>query len=685
MSTTLRRGTLQLHRWTGLTLGLLLLFLALTGMSLLFRAELEPLAEPALHHAQACASPLSLDRLRAVAQAAHPQVALDRIEIGAQGRPVNVRFIDKIGVYLDPCSGAMLGQQHRWGGLFNTFEQLHRFRFIDSSELGNFFTGSTAMAAVFVFALGGLVIWWPATGKALRRSLKPNLKLKGRAFDLSLHRTVGAYASLVLLIVALTALPIAFKWARAALYVATGSVEAPPRPGPRAVVPGSQRIGVDAAWQRARMLVPGVEEASLIYPRKPGDPYEIQLLGPDAPNPEAVSMVYLDAYSAAVLRFEPYAQSSAGNKIYRFANALHKGEVGGLPVQMLLFLGILGVPVLGYTGASSYLRKRLAAQPLAGAQMLKVDRVRVEAAGIRSFELAALDGRRLPPYEPGAHITVHLASGLARQYSLCGDPAQRDRYVIAVKRCADSRGGSRGMHDEVVEGQVLQISGPRNNFRLEAAASHSVLIAAGIGITPILAMARHLLSIGASFELHYVGRSREEMAFHSLLGGPAFAKHVRLHAGVARQCLPELLASVLASPARGAHLYICGPRPFMVEVGVQATRADWLARNIHIEFFRGDPAAAAADPGHAFDIKLARSGGCLTVPPGKSILQVLGEAGVATASSCREGVCGSCQTEVLAGTPEHRDCFLDEAERRSGKTIMLCVSRAKTSELVLDL
>ncbi len=270
-----------------------------------------------------------------------------------------------------------------------------------------------------------------------------------------------------------------------------------------------------------------------------------------------------------------------------------------------------------------------------------------------------------------------------RQYSLCNNPAETDRYVIAVKRVPDSRGGSEAMHDRVDEGDVLSISGPRNHFPIEASARHHLLLAGGIGITPLLCMARHLQHRGESFALQYFTRSIEQTAFHDVLSGPEFRGKVTFHYAVEPERLREYLHKLLRQRPPGAHLYVCGPRPFMNLVE-EIAGVTWPPEAIHIEYFTADPMASAG-PREPFDITLARSGMTLTVPADKSIVQVLAAQGVDNLTSCEQGVCGTCLTGVLEGVPDHRDAFLSENERKANDKMLVCVSRAKSKSLVLDL
>jgi vanillate O-demethylase ferredoxin subunit len=682
MTSSVRTRILQVHRWSGLTLGLLMLFLSITGLALVFRAQLEPAVDVAARPLAGCAAPLALDTLIANARAAHSTGALEVVKIHAESEPTMVRFSDDVEVFVHPCSGAVMGQQPRWGGVFGTLEQWHRFRFLDSADVGNFITGGAALVMALLMAIGGIVVWWPRSLRTLKTAATLRPHLKGRAFDLNLHRTAGFYASLVILAVALTSLPLAFKWVRHGINTVVGSPEAPKKPksSPSA---DARALSLGTLWERAQPLVGHPSEAVLQVAKKKTDPVEIYVIEEGAPHPNARSYFYFDAYSGATLRAEPYATSSLGNKIYRWSASIHSGEVGGVFAQLLQFLGILAVPVLAYSGIRSWLRRRYAVAADAPALAVRVRAVRAEADDIKSFELVSADATPLPPFTAGSHIDVKVDEGLTRQYSLCNDPAEKNRYVIAVKRAADSRGGSRTLHERIEPGDLLRISAPRNHFPLQPSARHHLLLAAGIGITPLLSMARQLQAAGESFALHYFARSIGQTAFHEELSRPAFCGKVSFHYAVERERQREYLRNVLWHRPQGAHLYICGPRGFMDAVETTAA-ATWPPEAVHVEYFNADPLAAAG-PQQEFEIALQRSRCSLKVPAGTSIATVLARNGIACFTSCEQGVCGSCLTGVLDGEPDHRDAFLSPAERREGKKIMVCVSRAKGRGLVLDL
>lgn len=356
-----------------------------------------------------------------------------------------------------------------------------------------------------------------------------------------------------------------------------------------------------------------------------------------------------------------------------------------MSAQLLLqFMAILAVPVLlvlGWNGVRGRLRGRHPARTRATSLTVRVRRIVDETADIKSFELVRADGSALPAWSAGAHIDVRLDDETVRQYSLCGVPGARDAYRIAVKNAADSRGGSRAMHRRVGVGDTLVIGGPRNHFALVDGARHHVLIAAGIGITPLLAMAYELQARGASYELHYFTRSVAETAFHRELSAPPYAGRVNFHHAVGAG-LRELLRQRLGPCSAGHHLYMCGPRRF-TQVVDEVTAGSWPPEAIHVEYFgAGAPAAA---PNGAFEVRLQRSKRTIAVAADCSIVDALCAHGIAVATSCREGVCGTCLTGVIAGTPDHRDLFLSAQERQAGNKMTICVSRAKSAQLVLDL
>ncbi|MBK5003210.1 oxidoreductase [Pseudomonas sp. S31] len=305
-----------------------------------------------------------------------------------------------------------------------------------------------------------------------------------------------------------------------------------------------------------------------------------------------------------------------------------------------------------------------------------------EAQGICSFELVAADGGLLPAFSAGAHIDVHLPDGLVRQYSLCNHPEERHRYLIGVLDDPASRGGSRSLHAGVREGASLRISEPRNLFPLVEDARRSLLFAGGIGITPILCMAEQLSHSGADFELHYCARSADRAAFVERIRCSPFADRLFVHFDEQPETALDI-AQVLGNPQADAHLYVCGPGGFMQHVLESARSQGWPECNLHREYF----AAAAVDTSSdgSFSVQVGSTGQVFEVPADQSVAQVLERHGIEIAMSCEQGICGTCLTRVLQGTPDHRDLFMTEEEQALNDQFTPCCSRSKTPLLVLDI
>ncbi|MDZ5456919.1 PDR/VanB family oxidoreductase [Azohydromonas lata] len=318
--------------------------------------------------------------------------------------------------------------------------------------------------------------------------------------------------------------------------------------------------------------------------------------------------------------------------------------------------------------------------------MMKVviTRKRQEAQGIFSFELASEDGRALPAFSAGSHIDVHVPGGPVRQYSLCNDPTETHRYLIAVLRDPASRGGSDGMHERVHEGNTLEISAPRNHFALAHEARRSLLLAGGIGVTPIVCMAERLAVLGADFEMHYAARSREGTAFVDRIQASDFANQVHFHFDDGDPGQKLDLGTVLSKADIDTHLYVCGPKGFMDAVLGMARAQGWGEEQLHWEFFAGADAVPRADDG-SFEVQLASSGRVISIAPDETVVQALSNAGVEIMVSCEQGVCGTCLTRVLQGEVDHRDAYLTPEEQAANDQFTPCCSRSKSARLVLDL
>jgi vanillate O-demethylase ferredoxin subunit len=315
-------------------------------------------------------------------------------------------------------------------------------------------------------------------------------------------------------------------------------------------------------------------------------------------------------------------------------------------------------------------------------EMLKVivRKREVQGADVVVLDLTRADGGTLPRFDAGAHVDIHVAPGVIRQYSLCSDPADSSLYRLGVLKDPASRGGSLGVHDTLLEGAEVQISVPRNHFPLAEDAQRSLLIGGGIGITPMIAMAYALHAQGRDFELHYCARSRSTSAFVAELQAAPFAAQVQLHFD--DEANPLDLTGVLAQPAlHGVHVYTCGPAGFMDWIIAGAVQAGYSEAQIHREYFQLD----VDNSGAGFEVVAARSGKTVTVAEGQTILQALAEVGIDIEISCEQGVCGTCLCDVLEGEPDHRDVYFTDDEKAANDAILVCCSRSKSSRLVLDI
>lgn len=310
---------------------------------------------------------------------------------------------------------------------------------------------------------------------------------------------------------------------------------------------------------------------------------------------------------------------------------------------------------------------------------LEITAARPVAAGVRSLHLERSDHTPLPIWDPGAHIDLVLPNGLVRQYSLCGDIRDVDAYEVAVLLAPDSRGGSECVHNSLQVGDVLPVGGPRNHFPFAVGSGErAVFIAGGIGITPILPMIRKAEEEGIEWRLVYGGRSRDSMAYLDELRryGP------RVQLMPEDECGRLDLQTLLGTPRPDTHVFCCGPTGLLD--AVQQLCETWPDGSLHMERFAAGSTDEAADA-TGFTVVAERSGVVCEVAADESITDALGRAGIVVPTSCKEGLCGTCETKVIAGVPDHRDFLLGVADRESGATMMICVSRANTPELVLDL
>lgn len=315
---------------------------------------------------------------------------------------------------------------------------------------------------------------------------------------------------------------------------------------------------------------------------------------------------------------------------------------------------------------------------------LVLRQVRMEATGINSYEFVDPDGNELPGFTAGAHIDVHIAPGVIRQYSLCNDPQERHRYVVAVLRDETGRGGSRGMHETLRVPNRIKVSVPRNNFTLAEVASKFILLAGGIGVTPLKAMVHHLESKRIDYDLHYCAKGPQYAAFEAELKSIARSGKIYCHFDGGNPKNGLDIVKLLKHPEPDTHIYYCGPAGFMQACADAA--AHWPQELVHCEHFKApvQKAPAASDaPVVGYLVELAQSGKKLTVAPDQNLAEVLQQAGAPVETSCQSGLCGTCKVRYLAGVVDHQDFILDESERQSVMTP--CVSRCSGGTLVLDL
>jgi ferredoxin-NADP reductase len=309
---------------------------------------------------------------------------------------------------------------------------------------------------------------------------------------------------------------------------------------------------------------------------------------------------------------------------------------------------------------------------------LVVREAQIVADGVMVLTLADPNGGELPPWTPGAHIDFVFGDELVRQYSLCSSPSKPDVWRVGVLRAADSRGGSERVHGALTSGAIVRVRGPRNHFPL-VASSRYLFIAGGIGITPLLPMIAEADASGADWRLLYGGRERASMAFLGELA--QYGDRVKIVPQDEEGMLD--LESVLGTPQPNTLVYCCGPEGLLG--AVEKFCEKWPSGSLHLERFSAKPQDPAAEADAAFELVLQRSGLTLEVPPDKSVLTVIREAGVSVLASCLEGVCGTCETEVIEGDVDHRDSVLNEEEQASNEYMMVCVSRCRSPRLVLDL
>lgn len=313
---------------------------------------------------------------------------------------------------------------------------------------------------------------------------------------------------------------------------------------------------------------------------------------------------------------------------------------------------------------------------------LKVRSICLQAEGIHAFELVHPDDEPLPHVTAGAHVDVHLPGGLVRSYSLAGDPSNRTQWILGVLRESKGRGGSKAMHESLRVGETVQIAAPRNAFALSDDAQHSILLAGGIGITPIKSMAHTLAREGRSFELHYCARGLRQAAFVEELRRVVPSDRLHFHFDGGDPTRNLNLKSLLQNPSQGQHVYFCGPAGFM-QACDDATN-HWARGTVHSEHFKvPESPKETSVQADTFEVKLARTGLTVQVQPNQTIVRAIELAGFRVPTSCLSGLCGACKVDYLDGEVDHRDFILSDEEKK--RCLTVCVSRSKSQCLVLDI
>jgi vanillate O-demethylase ferredoxin subunit len=681
---TTRSILISVHRWIGLTVGVLLLLQGLTGATVVFREDLNR----ALHYSDLTVIPagptLPVQSLLDEVRALHPTLNVVRIEYPKDADEAFWFRMERPGggairyVSVDQYRGTITRDASliHWPAHF-VFE-LHQALLIGPA--GEQIVGIEA-AGLLTLAILGPILWWPG-GRQLRRGFSVTFGAGSYRGTRDLHRVAGVIVAVVLITTATTGMLVV--WRTEVQSLLPKSVPMTIRPAPtvavRAAVPFRP---VDEFVARAHARFGDSLIKSVRFPGGHGRVIAVYLQAAGTTRPRATDQIWFNRYTGEQLGIYEAAALPAATTFLDWMLPVHSGQALGTPGRVLFLICGLTLSGLALTGLLQwFLRRRLERHPAGSALEVIVARAWEETPRIRAIELRAADGRELPPFTAGAHVDVHLPNGLIRQYSIWSDPADRMRYCIAVLREEGSRGGSIAIH-ALRAGATLRIGAPRNSFPLHDSSATSLLIAGGIGITPILAMAAQLGRLGRPFQVHYCARRRSDAAFvprlsDALVGAGSLSMHFGDEPEPGRF---DVRLALSAAPA-DSHVYVCGPLRLIEAVQKGARALGWSSDRVHAELFQ--PAQPPVDS-RPFELQLQRSGRTLHVPADRTALDVLDESGISVPSSCRQGLCGTCATTVLEGTPEHHDRVLTAIERTRGKLFTPCCSRARSTRLVLDL
>lgn len=620
------------------------------------------------------------------------------------GKPVGQVASDGRLFRFDAATGAMAGAPSKASipplslpSLRNTVKDVHRMRVFSQWAL---IVDVIAGVALCVMIVTGVLLYF----QLLRRVKHSNPFWFAGGWWRTLHRAIGVVAAFFLLAIALSGIVLASSSVGVAINSAMHQGK---RPG----------LTADVSSPLSDAELPAMLHTTLAaYGAAAGRDAAVKVLrlryfagmpqGVIVTGGEETRQLAFNARTGRVASFSepgyPDAGMPFGWDVPQIAKRIHRGDVIGLTGRWISLFAGLSLLYLSISGAVIYFdlwnRRRhrgfpglfwssrdegpvrIKSEPLL---TVRVARKTIEAEAIAGFELVAAKSGALPAFEAGAHLNVHVPGGMVRQYSLSNPPGETHRYRIGVLRDPSGRGGSAAMHDRVSEGSLLQISAPMNHFPLHEEASHSLLFAGGIGITPIVAMAERLASLGAAFELHYATRSLARTAYAERLRSSAFADRVHFHFddGAPDQKLD--LVRQMQAPHAGVHLYVCGPKGFMDAVLATARDAGWSEANLHFEYFAGREVHSSHD--RHFDVVINSSGRVIRIEAAQAVTQALAGHGIRIPTSCEQGVCGTCLTGVLEGEIDHRDLYLNDDEKAMNDQFLPCCSRAKSERLVLDL
>lgn len=685
---TARSIVVACHRWVGLIFGLLLFLQGLTGASIAFRDELNR----ALFHDALVIEPLPnylpVQTLIETVRRAHPQLYVERIEYPeARDQSLMFRMEMKGGAHqryiaVDPYRGTIKrdAATHGWPPhwLFWVHQQLL------AGHIGETIIGVMGIALLFL-AITAPFVWWPGR-RNLKRGFTVSLSAGKYRGLRDLHRVGGIVVVLLLLTWASTGAVIVWKAEILAALAPSGATIT--RPAPKVTERADAKLlPLDDVIAAARQRYGNAPIKNVRFPGGHGRVVAVYFKTPATTRPRASDQIWLDGYTASTLAVYEAGNLPAGNVFLDWMLPIHSGEVFGTIGRVLFLFGALCLSGLALTGIWQWFERRhMRSLPPVREAVNRTHLIDVvvanaweETSAVRALELRAVDGSELPPFAAGAHIDVYLPNDVIRQYSIWSDPGDRSRYCIAVLKTSDSRGGSVAIH-ALQPQATIKIAPPRNTFALVEDAPASVLIAGGIGVTPIIAMASRLAALDRPFTLHYCARRREDAAFVSKL--QAMPGALTLHFSEESHPGRFHARAALAAAAAGAHLYVCGPARLIESVLAAGRELGWSESRLHAELFKAAPLDADAQ---AFDLHLIRSGRVLHVSARQTALEVLIAHGVAIPSSCAQGICGTCVTRVLDGVPEHRDRYLTPAEHDSGTVFTPCCSRARTPALVVDL